>query len=822
MLDVTLSMNSSLNIPNECDVLCFEKFEEAKKQINIEGINSTNSNTTNINNITADIDSYNLPTYLMIDSIGDVSPGINIILSYEILDEYNNTIPLTELGINIYFTLSTTELRFSQEFEIDYTQERCIICDNGFIIPRLSIENSNGTVNMDISVDDNIVLPLFSGLSLRIDLCPPGFGIDEANEINICTECRANTVSFDYSLNECTSCSSINGVNCLGSSDILIEYNYWFNYNALNGEILSQICPPTVCCQKQDGCSYPIDNICALNRNQDSLLCSQCMDGFSELVGTNNCGECNENKLGWSLIPLFYTLLLALYFTLFSSNTVMTREQATEVMELNPRKTTIIDEVKSIKITALNVLLYYYQAMSYILLQSGLSFPSLTTFLAFFNLSFNVINVNSEVGGICFIKDLKAHSKILLDLISPSLLLIYIMIFAVINVILSKLGKDCCGKPCNIKLALWSVLLMSLGPLIQVLFSFLACLTIGDDVLHFYFAYTKCYGLEWFASLIALISIVVIGLLLLIYLVLMNPEKRQSKDNTILKLVKPYNPKQYYWEFVLLSRRIMIAGLIFLDNNRTQTTKYTLCIVLLVYLLMQIYFKPFYFGSVNIMESLCLLLLISLLILIGFFADPENNRFIEDCVIMFTILPIMIFCLYILKLFMILCNCNYKIKGIKSIQIEKRLRRVTTKAVMSDHENDLELAITPSNNTIPSPHNEGENKTKNDSNDDSYTNNTTNKSDEQTTVNITDEEIKNDDNDNASLGMVTDNEAIAGETKDDTSVKTDNASKKKNNKKTKSNKKRKKSEPAKKKNSEPKKKRTASVGNKKRKNSSKL
>eukprot|EP00490_Sorites_sp_Unknown_P029830 CAMPEP_0114682702 /NCGR_PEP_ID=MMETSP0191-20121206/56920_1 /TAXON_ID=126664 /ORGANISM="Sorites sp." /LENGTH=123 /DNA_ID=CAMNT_0001962805 /DNA_START=656 /DNA_END=1024 /DNA_ORIENTATION=- len=122
----------------------------------------------------------------------------------------------------------------------------------------------------------------------------------------------------------------------------------------------------------------------------------------------------------------------------------------------------------------------------------------------------------------------------------------------------------------------------------------------------------------------------------------------------------------------------------------------------------------------------------------------------------------------------------------KLIQIEKRLRRVTTKAVISDHQNDLELAITPSNNTIPSPHNEGENKTKNDSNDDSYTNNTTNKSDEQAT-NITDEDIKNNDNDNESLGMVSDNEAIADETKDDTSVKTDNASKK-TNKKTKPNK----------------------------------
>ena len=110
------------------------------------------------------------------------------------------------------------------------------------------------------------------------------------------------------------------GITCLGSDDIIIDYNYWImvyeygeesyvNRNLFDTDqyIISVRCPEKYCCSKESGCDLIKDSrkLCATNRDPNKYLCGKCIDNYSEVFGTTNCGKCDRNYYERLLLPIF-------------------------------------------------------------------------------------------------------------------------------------------------------------------------------------------------------------------------------------------------------------------------------------------------------------------------------------------------------------------------------------------------------------------------------------------------------------------------------------------------------------------------------------
>lgn len=60
--------------------------------------------------------------------------------------------------------------------------------------------------------------------------------------------------------------------------------------------VISSLCPSGLCCQMTGGCEWTEDaqSLCAENRDSGSLLCSQCIEGYSESINSAKCTKCGE------------------------------------------------------------------------------------------------------------------------------------------------------------------------------------------------------------------------------------------------------------------------------------------------------------------------------------------------------------------------------------------------------------------------------------------------------------------------------------------------------------------------------------------------
>ena len=72
-----------------------------------------------------------------------------------------------------------------------------------------------------------------------------------------------------------------------------------------------------------------------------------------------------------------------------------------------------------------------------------------------------------------------------------------------------------------------------------------------------------------------------------------------------------YLKEFWYWEFILFSCRFFIACFTSIQFVGGDYTNFIFLVILVIYFGLQIHFKPFAYGRVNRVESLCLVLLIS-------------------------------------------------------------------------------------------------------------------------------------------------------------------------------------------------------------------
>ena len=320
-----------------------------------------------------------------------------------------------------------------------------------------------------------------------------------------------------------------------------------------------------------------------------------------------NCINCDRSiSFEYLLYPLVISVFWVLYITLTTSDkhrVSTTREQTGKCRFIQ----SVLSKKKlmmMIKTMCNRNILYYEQALS-----QTLSEGSYIVFLSIFSNIFDLSianNAGTSKGGWCFIDGLDSKHKILLNLISPMI---------IVSILVSIYFISKCRNHTQIisKRTFVTTVLLLIGNILSTLFKLLDCKNIGGTAYHFYFAYEKCYGATWILALLSLIIIVVSFSFIFIKLKRMTMADRQNPSNGLSSLITKFKPQYYYWEYVLFIRRVIIAffAASAFDNNY----KLVFIMILLVFLYIQYQCESFIVHEGNKMEFILLLFLVFVLVL---------------------------------------------------------------------------------------------------------------------------------------------------------------------------------------------------------------
>eukprot|EP01084_Bolivina_argentea_P255525 429801_1 len=384
-----------------------------------------------------------------------VFPGGNIDIYSKIVDIFGNTVDIDAYNSSVYrINLINDDLKINTYLTIE--NGICDLCESdgvyvqGITINDVIINNSYVIVT---NIKNNVLFT--NDINIEIIECPKGFGVSGAAEQ--CDQCAVGTYSLTSNSEICNRCDDdVQNIQCISGDDILIDYNHWItiqkrSYNI--NKILTSDCPNGYCCQNINGCGYLLDyntSLCALNRDPSIPICGKCMNGYSELLASSNCGICETSHYEYLVLPLIIAVLLSMYLLCFDrpSQSVL-RLQMIQMHHINdeknnktndkledvankkkkkkdksnsddnkndlegikPKKLLIKDDFEAIKIMVLKVLLYFGQSLLFILALSsntndGLLFYILPV-LQLFNLSIEFgINSNNKESGYCFLSEM--------------------------------------------------------------------------------------------------------------------------------------------------------------------------------------------------------------------------------------------------------------------------------------------------------------------------------------------------------------------------------------------------------------------------------
>eukprot|EP01084_Bolivina_argentea_P285922 490409_1 len=395
-----------------------------------------------MNNISLTHVNHTTPMKLILNSSQELYPGGRLNISYVIVDIYNNTIHNYKGNIDLTF--------MSNEFNFETVMNIIDVTETGLYIQNIRMSKSaHHNYTITTSVNKNILLT--NNLSVTVIECPSGFGLHQI--VSQCFECNIGEFSIKPSMSSCFKCNSnsLKGAQCLGGNKISIAHNYWIgihnitnNLKLINETIISQFCPSNNCNQQNNRLYLELkeeNKLCATNRDPNSLLCSNCITEYSEVIGSNTCRKCSRNNWWLLIVPfIFSVFIVSVMIVVDHPNTPHNNENKSEI---NYVKLLTKDDLQSLQITFLRPFVYFFQGLSYITIQTGLWFH-LSPVISLF--SFDFFAQNSKESGICFLKDLKSIDKELWQLYFPFCMFIVVGIVFVVNIFLkSKYNKNIIG-----------------------------------------------------------------------------------------------------------------------------------------------------------------------------------------------------------------------------------------------------------------------------------------------------------------------------------------------------------------------------------------
>eukprot|EP01084_Bolivina_argentea_P299256 515809_1 len=202
-----------------------------------------------------------------------------------------------------------------------------------------------------------------------------------------------------------------------------------------------------------------------------------------------------------------------------------------------------------------------------------------------------------------------------------------------------------------------------LGTFLDKMFKILACRRLDSDAIgtvHFYAGNVMCYGLEWTLSLCTLILLIVFWIVMWYKLYMMDPLKRNSTKSVTRNLSRSYKPRFWYWEFILITRRISLAFIITFNYLSESFTQYILLSILIFYLTIHVKYSPFKHGRVNYFETFCIVLLILGLTCLGFDLQQISPLFVAIVLSLVVLIPFILFIYFIVILIKTYHNQTHK------------------------------------------------------------------------------------------------------------------------------------------------------------------
>eukprot|EP01084_Bolivina_argentea_P124585 220762_1 len=413
------------------------------------------------------------------------------------------------------------------------------------------------------------------------------------------------------------------------------------------------------------------------------------------------CGKCDKWKNLLWLIPMTICAALLVVFFLFDSKPIdCSIYYGKEVDYIKWKKK---DEITAMVIMIFKVFMYYFQSLSQILFSQSIT-NAMLPLVSFFTLSLDYSS--SSTSGICIIPFIS--SPLLKILFSPMFVVLLIFNLCWMGFALNVYYTI--STPTNnennqqkqqqsitksetktliITVAVLKVFVMTAGTLLGVGFKLLTCIkmpgTGTGNMIHLYEATQMCFDNYWMFGLILCLIVVVFFIALFIRIYYQTKQSRTSPHNVYRNIVKPFKTEYWWYEFVLFSRRFVIAAFTSLRLLSSNDIHIFLLIILMIYLVIHCVIFPFKYQRLNIVETICLC---TLLIISGVTIEMnENNEDFGNLFISFAIIfPFLFIVAYTIKSILFLV-CGKK-NNLDKSEIQKIKQRRPIPISINDNLNE--------------------------------------------------------------------------------------------------------------------------------------
>eukprot|EP01083_Nonionella_stella_P189601 701462_1 len=637
--------------------------------------------------------------------------GQNIEFSLSIVDDIivqnTSSLVVSNEEYNIY---SIIHIEYNVQTTTNRTIKSCVIdspntditttCDEGIPFKVSTTEIVNTFINLTIASSDTYIGTNQHLIHIFISECNIGdelFGTTDTTFI--CSPCAIGSVGLVTGA-ECFECDETNGVQCMGLSNLIVSYNYWIKVTE-NGDISSNFCPSGHCCQDTSGCnyngsSYALHGLCAVGRDLNSPLCGKCIDGYSEVFGSSSCQACDENNYSLLLLPLAAAAALVVILLIIDPPA-----KPPSYDNINYLRQLSIDDFKAMQLCALRPLLYYYQALSFVTIQNGLFFY-LSPLVHILSLDLFESN-NSDGSGVCFITRLTSLNKELLFLFFPFCMFIAIALLAAINLCIRSICKrKNCGFLNPGANGVMKIFIILVGNIISTMLKILACSYVDGEYVHFYSGDEACFGPFWWFAFACVFVIVIFWIVVWFKLYKTKEEERGSRSATLRAVTKNYKHNEWYWEFVLLSRRIIISVMVTIQYIEYDVIQYLLLCIVFLYSVAHCLYYPFTYNRANRMETLCLFFLFVALTTTIFEFHLEHPKYISIVMSLIVVAPLVVLIGHIIVAMVNCCKIrNDALKALNEPEYTQRISKWKTRLspsqrnVYTGASAQLEMGATP-------------------------------------------------------------------------------------------------------------------------------
>ena len=481
-----------------------------------------------------------------------VMPGINVNISLATVGLRNG---LTEGVIKLTISDSSSTL------QTDYNRIKSICTNVTFKLrSNSSLNTTQVYVTLERSVSEPLSDPLAKVIKVTIESCPIGFPL--VNDTCICNP-ELNSPSITCDIN---------------TQILTRDGDMWIGYkNDLDCLIVYPNCPFDYCNSSNISFTfnYPSKQ-CLLNRS--GILCGQCAEGLSLMLGSNQCGQCTNYNIVFIILFAVAGIALVAF-----------------VIVLN----------LTVSVGTINGLIFYanvvkiYEATIF---PNG-SIPILSQFISWLNLDLGIKT--------CFFDGMNSCSKTWLQFIFPGYVWFLLMLLIILSQYSSKVVR-LMGRQAIPVLA--TMILLSYTKLIRTVFQILRYTNIecsGENnvmLLRWYIDANVQYLRDDCHVSLFLFSLVVLILLIIPYTIYLLTiplfEGPLSKylccyhKSTYMKAFfdaygGPYKDKCRFWTGFLLLVRVVLALVVSLDTEATvQLDMLTSLLVLII--LMYIFLRRVY------------------------------------------------------------------------------------------------------------------------------------------------------------------------------------------------------------------------------------